>query len=139
MKEITPEIKRRIFALYYGQNVVKYYPSFGTPYLAMAGDIMSDNQIMKSELELTPLHKITKVDAVRVAHRLGYKATEEGADRMYYIGLQAVTAFNSNNFTENILVSIEIVDFLRSRGYALPYLNWDVKELIKAGVFKLKS
>lgn len=32
----------------------------------------------------------------------------------------------------------EVTDFLRSRGYALPYLNYRVGQLVEAGIYKLK-
>ncbi len=32
---------------------------------------------------------------------------------------------------------IEIIDYLRLRGYALPYGQWSVNELIEFGIFKL--
>ncbi len=39
--------------------------------------------------------------------------------------------------TANEPVHIEIIDFLRSRGYALPYKNWSVEELVELGIYKL--
>ncbi len=31
----------------------------------------------------------------------------------------------------------QAIDFLRERGYALPYKNWSVKELVEFGIYKL--
>lgn len=37
----------------------------------------------------------------------------------------------------NLPIPLKAIDFLRERGYALPYKNWSVSELVKLGIFKL--
>ena len=72
-----------------------------------------------SPLELKPLSKITDEDAV-----LMYR----GLERNYESANQFLEDYKSIGFLEQ-----SEVDFLRSKGYAVPYMEHSVDELIKMG------
>ncbi len=43
----------------------------------------------------------------------------------------------NSTYAYNYLMAQKITDFLRSHGYALPYMQWSVEELVEFGIFKI--
>lgn len=96
-------------------------------------DLIEDNadstiwKIANSRLILTSLSAITDEDAIEV----GFNDKEH-----YALWVKAYGKLDS----EKMLFEKPInVDFLRSRGYALPWMGLTVDELIAAGWVKLKE
>ena len=74
-------------------------------------------------LQLKPLSKITDEDAISM-----YR----GLERNYESSNQFLEDYKSIGFLEQ-----SEVDFLRSKGYAVPYMEYSVDELVKIGWVKL--
>ncbi|MGE9312861.1 hypothetical protein ACLOAU_14530 [Niabella sp. CJ426] len=163
MKEITPEIKLRIFALYYDQQIMMHDGN-KRPLLISSGTIalgLTPNYY----LELTPLSQITDEDAIEVAkiaenRKLPHYSVDDFSiwKHEFSIDVRFLDNFNrvvNLNFDSDVLVYSDIdevplidkrvegqssiIDFLRSRGYALPAFGFSVDDLVQAGVFKLKD
>lgn len=77
-----------------------------------------------------PLSKISDEDAIAVSEMMGYKVNLVG-------GGKKITERMLRDWNTWARVTGNVIDHLRSRGYALPYGNWSVKELVEFGIFKL--
>lgn len=134
MKEITQETRAKIFALYWGQEIAFHLDD---SVLLKVEDIISIIKDLPAtgrqlSLLLTPLSAITDEDAIEIAKICGI---EEG---VISSGLKKDFRKNlSNDLFDDM--TIDIADFLRSRGYALPAFGFTVDELVEVGVFKLKQ
>lgn len=130
MKQIPQEIREKIFALYWGQTIL-IYDDTEYPFNVLGHTI----EIRDSYLFLTPLHLITDEDAIEVGKMLEYAGKITRWQREYYveIGKDYIEDSGHNCY------KLRITDFLRSRGYALPYLNFSVDDLVESGIYKLKT
>lgn len=111
------ENKTLFFAQYYGQKV-EYWKEEDFTYTV---DCITTPQAC---LNLTPISQITDEDAAYIH----FGATAE----------QFLIYYNQN--TEKIIqfISAKDYDYLRSKGYALPFLGLSVEELISYGWLRLK-
>lgn len=130
MMKISNEIKAKIYS--------QYLPYFiGNPsgllICVLIGKYitaMEDKKIPDYRIELKRLAAISDEDAIEVAKLLG----EEG-DLLYW------GKYMCDKFTSNDKISVKKVtvihQYLQSRGYAMPYLNYSVEDLIEANVYKI--
>lgn len=166
-QERSIEIKEKIFALYWGQEVSKHTELNGE-----AQKVGLDN-FREAEwryLELKPLSSITDEDAAIIAMllvqwpdsmvKLTAKDVEvrsrRDGDHNWDIVVIEFSGTNkwcikyrhndfmgwrdSNGRCESTLFNhSQVTDFLRSRGYALPAFGFTVEELVQAGIFKIKE
>lgn len=126
----TPENKAKFFAQYWGQNVLKV-PQFLEGFLQgyctvrIGSDSRWNVWVEKGFLELKPLSQITDEDAIEVAKiHLGWSdscTNWKQDDRLVY------AADNP-----------EVVDFLRSKGYAVPFLGISVEQQMEWGWVKFR-
>ena len=140
-KTITPEIKQKIFTLYWGQEIV-IMPHFTKPQEPMCVFQYWYDEIFESVtvgdescLHLKSLQSITDEDAIEC----GFMQCDDESSANYGMSASGcfVDALSSPNFYG--ILDLHAIDYLRSRGYALPYMDWSVDELIESGVFKLKE
>lgn len=117
------ENKERFFVLYWGQKVLKT-----STQLVNVSNVWN----LKHEsfyLELTPLSEISDEDAIEISMIFSDNQNlckELHADRGRRI-------LNSGK------VKIKSIDYLRSKGYALPYMDLSVEDLINYGWIKLRT
>jgi hypothetical protein len=158
----TLENKAKFFAQYFGQEIAEITKGSYTKKLGSIKVI--DYDILKSvglermlkikySLKLKPLSKISDEDAIEVARILH---GEEGDFKIVYNAdsLTSVSAFGRPCYAETIDIfwigdlryetadSIKILnayDYLRSKGYAIPWLDLSVKDLIEYGWIKLEE
>jgi hypothetical protein len=128
-EEKKAEMKARFFAQYWGQRV------------GFVVNDMGDWEVGKCKfidyLELTPLSQITDEDAIEVAKIAGNSSYMD--DRRAFNGRLLMQEFlrkQSNVYGESWL---HVFDYLRSKGYALPYMGILVEEMVKYGWIKLKE
>ena len=143
--------KEKFFAQYWGQEVLRCYSAFGglTSYsLEVSADELSQMHFHEeSYLELTPLSQISDVDGkmcvqVRSSTHIDVEITSRSND-----GFGFTSRYNTSNrrrlhgyslgFGEKM--TIEQIDYLRSKGYTLPWNGITVEEQIKLGWIKLKD
>ena len=116
----TLENKARFFAQYWGQQVQRYE---NNNYKKVVNGFIETNLQDKDYLLLKPISKITDEDAISM-----YR----GLERNYESANQFLEDYKSIGF----LVQSE-VDFLRSKGYAVPFMNYSVEDLVKMGWVQL--
>ena len=161
MKEITKEIKAKIFAQYIGQR-------FLTPAIVEPSDLfkvtyetcskIQEDHYMFSNIQvlLNEIQNISDEDAIEVAKYLNWgrdiiKKRLDGDIRedqniddlkeMYVIvGKESTKVFFGKSVDSVSTSPLEYAycfQFLQSKGYALPYLDYSVEELVELGVYKL--
>ena len=120
----TLENKARFFAQYWGQYVLYFTSDFLRKIDNLTLDSVEDDDF----LELKPLSHISDEDAIEISKE--YPAF--GSD----IRNSVKELFQEFDVLE---LSIKTVDYLRSKGYALPYMHLSVENLIEYGWIKLKE
>ncbi|MFY7988084.1 MAG: hypothetical protein ACOVNP_04320 [Flavobacterium sp.] len=115
-------VKCRFFCQYFDQIVAKEtkYPNSQA---INTTTVFLINQLSNYHLELKPISKITDEDAISM-----YR----GLERNYESSNQFLEDYKSIGFLDQ-----SEVDFLRSKGYAVPYMQYSVDELIKMGWVQL--
>lgn len=154
MKQITPEIKARVFALYWGQKVFTFPENNGWEPQKVGVSYMDGYGIKNRCLLLKPLSSITDEDAIEVAKLV--TGNKEWLGEVHYTALGSSVTLVKPDTTVNVTINISDDgdiwdsrlhhtdalsghDYLRSKGYALPALGYSVEELVELGVFKLKE
>ena len=112
-------VKCRFFAQYWGTKTL-YVGGVGLVEIGKGGWNLKHPDFF---LQLKPLSKITDEDAISM-----YR----GLERNYESANQFLEDYKSIGFLEQ-----SEVDFLRSKGYAAPYLGYSVDELVKIGWVQL--
>ena len=113
------DVKCRFFAQYWGTKTM-YVGGVGLVEVGKGGWNLKHPDFF---LQLKPLSKITDEDAISM-----YR----GLERNYESSNQFLEDYKSIGFLEQ-----SEVDFLRSKGYAVPYMEYSVDELVKIGWVKL--
>ena len=119
--ENTLENKAKFYALHWGQEVIKDVIS-GVGY-PVEGSNISLN-IETSFLHLKPLSSISDEDKEHLDALLSADFDEYG----YWFGMGGIHYYQPHE-----------VDYLRSRGYALPWMELSVEKLMEYGWIKLKE
>lgn len=143
MKTITPEIKKQIFAQYFGR---KYYykNSFGTHSQDVEFGYHTNSHIEQGAfLHLTPLSKMTDEDAIEaiqmtVKEKLQeIKIVSKNSNDICF-SFQPNRGARINGFLIYSSLTFNVYQLLQSKGYALPYMDYSVEDLVKLDVYKLK-
>lgn len=133
-KVIDLNLKAKFLALYWGQEAIIKFPHEDEHKFK----INSSNFDYVEYLELTPLEQISDEDLLKCYHlhsgAIGYDYTMDFAptDEM-------INHWMSYNGEEDIKKCSLTVDYLRLKGYALPFNGITVEQQIKRGWVKLKN
>lgn len=122
--ENTLENKAKFFAQYWGQHVLY----FSSDFLRKIDNLTLDSVENDDYLELKPLSQISDEDASKVCDLIFITNNNLNIQQIK----QIVILIESNNWN-----NYKIFDYLRSKGYALPYMDLSVEELIEYGWIKL--
>lgn len=144
--ENTPENKAKFFALYWGQIIVAVRIDDGDDrgYYEVGNNWYCG--LEDSYLGLTPLSQITDEDAVAVynlagvdeAHVKFYELNDSDFIKQGKNLAQSALYSNGTRFTGLYRMSL-VADYLRSKGYALPWMGLSVEDLVSYGWVKLKD
>ena len=125
----TIENKSKFFAQYWGSPIV--YTGKGKPIRGLGKKITlsyeNANEFQtilfsnQRAVELKSLSDISDEDAIEVAKLLNWKANDFDIKWI------------KNKDFEWQTIKLSVTDFLRSRGYALPYMGLSVEKLIEYG------
>lgn len=126
--ENTIENKAMFFAQYWGVKCLKN-TLLNPDIPSHKVEIGNCKGLPQQFLELTPLSDITDEDAKKIAV-LAYKISRGDI----VSGKEYLHQFDKVNASYPTIIS----DFLRSKGYALPYMGLSVDKLIEYGWVKLK-
>lgn len=132
--ENTIENKAKFFAQYYGQYIIRQ-PLMTTVFLNYHLNLGYDEIIKDGWIELTSLSDITDEDAIEVA-KIFFGSDYPDASLAKEI-LKIELSTGHHGITG--IGWIRVWDYLRSRGYALPWMGVSVEEQIKRGWIKLKT
>lgn len=124
--EINLENKAKFFAQYWGQYVMRDYT---TTRIFPVDESNIKFEIEDAWLELKSLSDISDEDAIEVAKMLG---CNDGNSKGFMIGYGRDYVKRERNMKSNI------VDFLRSRDYLVPWMGLSCEELIETSWAKLK-
>lgn len=121
--ENTKDNKEKFFAQYWGQKVGK------TDY---ESQLWINERFLNSIsfLQLKPLSSITDEDAIEVSKIWGSKVESKILGNIIAIRIGTKAESEVRN-------SIGVIDFLRSKSYALPYMGLSVETMIEYGWIKL--
>jgi len=146
-------VKCRFFSQYYGQKILRWHQWIETKPNSKVD--LSIPAIEKSGwfIKLKPLSKITDEDAIEIIKIIDSKSNNfinvnySYAEKKELPYIKSVISdkgrFDINdNFCliidkQVIHFSLNIFDYLRSKGYALPFLEYSVEELISFGWVRL--
>ena len=113
------DVRSRFFAQYWGTKTL-YIGGVGLVELGTGGWNLKHPVFF---LQLKPLSKITDEDAISM-----YR----GLERNYESANQFLEDYKSIGFLEQ-----SEVDFLRSKGYAVPFMGYSVEDLVSFGWVRL--
>lgn len=135
MKNI-PVNKAKFFAQYYDQ-VVMMEGEESTPVFITGYHLKETiNGAERFRLQLKPLSHITDEDAICVA-KLSKEPFDDGKVwGRTFIKTSLIMGYGFRNHTS---VVIRILDYLRSKGYALPYMGTSVKQQIEFGWVEIQT
>lgn len=133
--ENTIENKEKFFAQYWGQEVHKVKMSHSDP-ICKVGAHLHGNKIEEDYLELTPLSQIMDEHSLQVSKILDANFDEN-------ILSDSARIFHINRGKSHVLPSrpcrSDVCDYIRSKGYAMPYMGLSVEKQIGYGWIKLKN
>ena len=130
MTENNLENKAKFFALYWGQKIL-----FQKDGLGVKSNIQAywERTLGSRFIELKPLERISNDDVKEIMKIENFIGDFEEilVDDSFLNLLLAIKNGLCNRF--------HIIDYLRSKGYALPWMNLSVDDLVEYGWIKLKS
>lgn len=124
--ENTLNNKAKFFAQYWGQEVLRINP-YKYPYEVHCGYMHDKGMHLTPHLELTSLSSISDEDASKIEYAI--HTTLGNDDR-------ALGFKNGGNIEQ---CKPWVIDYLRSKGYALPWMRLSVEDQIEYGWVKLKT
>ena|SRR5690606_29772386 len=160
------ENKANFFALYWGKDVANIRLPHEEEYRGVIDSITMDHI---THLELKPLSSISDEDAIEVAKILNketrnnfrtrfiyeiikktdgvyvdvkadYSDIKSANPKQVYVGVIDISNFRWVYKGESNSQMVGVcIDYLRSRGYALPFMGLSVEELVNRGWVKLKG
>lgn len=147
--ENTLENKSKFFALYLSQHVVKWHKRNSHTPAYLHFSLLDVKNINKEYLELKPLSSISDEDAIEVARLCGLANAcirESTEDRLGLYDDTYILRINYNGYIYLLKsgslyhqMTLRCYDFLRSKGYALPWMGLSVEEQVNRGWVKLKE
>lgn len=123
-------VKCRFFAQYYGQDILR----FDTGNVKYSIDYKDFPINEKDYIELKSIADITEEDKNVIEESiLGF------VDKIYNVGKFLFIETKSSISEKPITTSLNSYhfDYLRSKGYALPFMEYSVDDLVKMGWVKL--
>lgn len=136
--ENTVENKAKFFAQYWGQRVLSVKQSDGgRDKWVVDGDVLNEIKGFKNDyLELKTLSQITDEDSIEVGKIITKGITLPINFNLTLHGRLYVGDFKKQSYKDSVL---EVVDFLRSKSYSLPYMDLSVENMIEYGWIKLTN
>lgn len=131
--ENTIENKAKFIAFYWGQYVGMYKFPFEE---ILQGMVDEKCFIDIAYLVLTPLSQITDEDAIeviKILQSIGIGSTAMREPKEYLLNGSLMNQFGT------FQLMAPVVDYLRSKGYALPWMGLSVEQLVEYGWIRLKE
>ena len=144
--ENTLENKAKFFAQYWGQKIICFPHNknpirYDNPNKLLAGTFERN-----AYLELKPLSQISDEDALWTINNHYFKFENPILElsKLKALTKEIHISYIFNDATRHLILKPENLyphnyDYLRSKGYALPYMDLSVEDLIDYGWVKLKE
>ena len=145
--ENTLENKAKFFAQYWGQHVLY----FSSDFLRKIDSLTLDSVENDDYLELTPLSQISDEDVIRgimFTYNKTYEDLVEILEVKHYNTFSSITTIKAgqnfktsrsiHHWNGDRKIGSKECDYFRSKGYALPWMDLSVEDLIEYGWVKLK-
>lgn len=116
------KLKTRFFAQYWGVNCFQNIMNEKYGYNTYPEPFMDESNVNGQFCKLKPISKITDEEAYEIQ-----KIT--GTNHLVFKPLKYM-AYQKQD-------AIEVIDYLRSKGYAISFMNYSVEDLINKGWVKL--
>ena len=143
----TLENKTKFFAQYWGQHVLY----FSSDFLRKIDSLTLDSVENDDYLELTPLSQISDEDVIRgimFTYNKTYEDLVEILEVKHYNTFSSITTIKTgqnfktsrsiHHWNGDRKIGSKECDYFRSKGYALPWMDLSVEDLIEYGWVKLK-
>lgn len=140
IKTITNEVKAKIFAQYYGVKCFRneFYDKQDLDSSEIIDRTFAFVFTHNGYLSLKSLDNIIDEDAIELFNLMFSKQhLDKTNDFKLELGKSWVSAYLRNVDTFAPFNYIYGFQFLQSKGYALPYMNYSVEDLVELGVYKL--
>lgn len=125
--------KAAFFAQYYPQNVMRHESYTDGPLIAAISVGNTSHY-----LELKPLSCITDEDVKVVLGIVGYRGYDYKETIEWLVILFSDPALDYMHGLSGNQIRL-LIDFLRSRGYLIPFRNYSVDQILEMGWVKLKE
>ncbi|WP_284464864.1 hypothetical protein [Chryseobacterium sp.] len=126
--ENTLENKAKFFAQYWGQNVMMWNEADSNSHQKIGVSYMTKYGVSNRRLELKPLSSITDEDYKFIMNDKVMNPDLENGDPLFTFAIGGLR-----------MSDLTTTDFLRSKGYALPWMGLSVEKLVEYGWIKLKE
>ena len=143
----TLENKAKFFAQYWGQHVLY----FSSDFLRKIDNLTLDSIENDDFLELKPLSQITNEDVIQgimITYNKTYEDLGEILEVKHYNTFSSITTTRAgqnfkthrsiHHWNGNRKIGSMECDYFRSKGYAIPYMDLSVEDLVEYGWVKLK-
>ena len=144
----TLENKAKFFAQYWGQHVLY----FSSDFLRKIDNLTLDSIENDDFLELKPLSQITNEDVIQgimITYNKTYEDLGEILEVKHYNTFSSITTTRAgqnfkthrsiHHWNGNRKIGSMECDYFRSKGYAIPYMDLSVEDLVEYGWVKLKE
>ena len=144
----TLENKARFFAQYFSQHVLY----FSSDFLRKIDNLTLDSIENDDFLELKPLSQITNEDVIQgimITYNKTYEDLGEILEVKHYNTFSSITTTRAgqnfkthrsiHHWNGNRKIGSMECDYFRSKGYAIPYMDLSVEDLVEYGWVKLKE
>lgn len=131
--------KAKFFAQYWGQKLLAVTVNEDELCQKIGNSYMGKYHVEMCHIKLKPLSSITDEELIIVSAIEGDKYTEDHIIRGRTIIKTFAEYSDCTDSLKNTNQLIQLIDYLRSKGYALPYMGLSVEKLQEYGWIKLKS
>jgi hypothetical protein len=125
-ESLVASVKSRFFAQYWGTKTL-YIGGVGKVEVGKGGWNLKHPNFF---LQLKPLSKITDDDVQELLPLVSFQFSSRYTD-------EQIKEEIKKSVLDTKMMPSELFDFLRSKGYALPYMNYSVDDLISFGWVQL--
>lgn len=137
MIENTTENKAKLAGLYYGQKVIRETKYELSPLCKVFPIFLEE--IEKWHLELKPLSSITREDLIAIGFNFPDDVSEITIEISPDSYIKHWTGIEQSRLIKEGYLTLKDFDYLRSKGYALPWMGLSVEKQVEYGWIKLEQ
>lgn len=135
----TLENKARFFAVYYDQLLAQWSTDVRPKDPMRVSHTVFSSMSEEWYLDLKSLHKVEGEDTIQIGKIEGFAYTEDFNVRGKKLIYNIVEFGDAVNPFPNFRCTIKVIDYLRSKEYALSWLDLSLNDLISYGWIKVNN